>query len=233
MVRVRGLVKSFGGRVVLHQVHLDAAPGERLVIVGPNGAGKTTLLRILATLSRPTSGSAQVAGFDVVGAPDEVRRRIGFLSHQPLLYEYLSAEENLRFYGQMYDVPDLNERSKYLLQQVGLYQRRTELVRTFSRGLRQRLAIARALLGNPSVLLLDEPYTGLDQQAEEALDALLCAEDSRTVLLTTHSLEQGLRLGTSIVMLIQGHVVYQMGQTDWDPERFCLEYRRRALGRCA
>ena len=181
MIQVRGLVKSFGSKVALDGVDLDVAEGEFLTLVGPNGAGKTTLLRILATLTRPTEGSVRVAGYDLAREGAEIRRRVGLASHQTLLYDDLSAEENLRFYGRMYDVTDLEERITALLQRVGLEHRRHDPVRTFSRGMQQRLSIARALLHDPAILLLDEPYTGLDQQAMEVLREVLapplCAEE--------------------------------------------------------
>ena len=173
MIEVRGLVKSFGGKVALDGVDLDVAEGEFLTLVGPNGAGKTTLIRVLATLTRPTEGSVRIAGYDLVGQGTEIRRRIGLASHQTLLYDDLSAEENLRFYGRMYEVPDLEERITALLQRVGLEHRRHDLVHTFSRGMQQRLSIARALLHDPAILLLDEPYTGLDQHAAEVLKEVL------------------------------------------------------------
>jgi len=205
------------------------AEGECLALVGPNGAGKTTLLRILAALSKPSAGTVRLAGFDLADGAREIRRRVGFLSHQPLLYGDLSGEENLRFYGRMYDVAKLEERVAALLHQVGLEPRRHDLVRTYSRGMRQRLAIARALLHDPPVLLLDEPYTGLDLQAAEMLDAILreVGAGSRTVLLTTHNLEQGLRGSHRAAILVNGKVTYQMSEKDRDLDRFREEYKRQ------
>lgn len=243
MIEVHKLVKSFGGHLALQGVDLDVAEGECLALVGPNGAGKTTLLRILAALSKPSGGSVRLAGFDLADGAKEIRRRVGFLSHQPLLYGDLSGEENLRFYGHMYDVPKLEERVAAMLRQVGLEPRRHDLVRTYSRGMRQRLAIARALLHGPQVLLLDEPYTGLDLQAAEMLEAILreVGVGSRTVLLTTHNLEQGLRGSHRAAILVNGKVTYQMRRTrtgavrrtvrekDRDLDRFREEYERQAV----
>jgi heme exporter protein A len=222
MIEIRGLTKSFGSKVALQGINIDIAEGEFLTLVGPNGAGKTTLLRILATLTRPTGGSVRVAGFDLVGQGAEVRRHIGLASHQTLLYDDLSAEENLRFYGRMYEVAELEERITALLQRVGLEHRRHDLVRTFSRGMQQRLAIARALLHDPAILLLDEPYTGLDQQAAEVLREVLVAlvGRSRTVLMTTHNLERGLELCHRAAILVNGRIVYQAGQGDLDVASF-------------
>ena len=239
-IRVRGLVKSFGDHVVLRGVDLDVEKGECLALVGPNGAGKTTLLRILATLSKPTAGNVRVAGTDLEEGAIPVRRQIGFLSHEPLLYGDLSAEENLRFYGRMYDVADLTERISTMLQQVGLERFRSDLVRTFSRGMKQRLAIARALLHDPPVLLLDEPYTGLDQRAAVMLDALLhnaalrpaglhsTGLSSRAVLLTTHNLERGLGMCRRVALLVKGEIVHEMDEQDWDLDVFQKVYEQRA-----
>jgi heme exporter protein A len=228
MIEVRGLMKSFGGKVALGGVDLDVAEGEFLTLVGPNGAGKTTLIRILATLTRPTEGSVRVAGYDLARQGAEVRRYIGLASHQTLLYEDLSAEENLRFYGRMYEVAELEERITALLQRVGLEHRRHDLVRTFSRGMQQRLSIARALLHDPGILLLDEPYTGLDQYAAEVLREVLVAlvGRSRTVLMTTHNLEQGLELCHRAAILVNGRIVYQADKSQLDVASFREAYRR-------
>ncbi len=232
-VEVRGLVKSFGSKVALEGVDLDVAEGEFLTLVGPNGAGKTTLIRILATLTRPTGGSVRVAGYDLGSQGSEARRRIGLASHQTLLYGDLSAEENLRFYGRMYEVPDLEERITALLQRVDLDHRRHDLVRTFSRGMQQRLSIARALLHDPAVLLLDEPYTGLDQQAMEVLREVLVAlvGRSRTVLMTTHNLERGLELCDRAAILVNGRIVYQADKSDLDVATFREAYGRHGVSR--
>jgi heme exporter protein A len=229
-VRVRGLVKSFGDHVVLRGVDLDVEKGECLALVGPNGAGKTTLLRILATLSRSTAGEVSIAGTDLEEGAIPIRRQIGFLSHEPLLYGDLSAEENLCFYGRMYDVAGLEERISTMLQQVGLERFRSDLVRTFSRGMKQRLAIARALLHDPPVLLLDEPYTGLDRRAAVMLDVVLqnAGQSSRTILLTTHNLERGLSMCRRAALLVKGEIAHQMDDRDWDLDRFQEVYAQRA-----
>lgn len=228
MIEVRGLVKSFGSKVALGGVDLDVAEGEFLTLVGPNGAGKTTLIRILATLTKPTSGSVRIAGCDLVKQGAEVRRRIGLASHQTLLYGDLSAEENLRFYGRMYEVPELEERITALLQRVGLEHRRHDLVRTFSRGMQQRLSIARALLHDPALLLLDEPYTGLDQHAAEVLREVLLTlvGRSRTVLMTTHNLERGLEICDRAAILVNGRIAYQADKGNLDVANFRETYRR-------
>jgi len=231
MIRVRGLVKRFGPRFALRGVDLDVGEGECVALVGPNGAGKTTLLRILATLSQPTSGSVQVDGFDLSQEANAFRRRVGFLSHQPLLYEDLTGEENLRFYGRMYQVTDLESRVTVMLDRVGLMQSRHDLVRTYSRGMKQRLSIGRALLHDPPVLLLDEPYTGLDRQAARMLDQILqqVGFDSRTVLLTTHNVERGLGLVQRAALLARGQIVFEMDGSHWDPGKLQEAYDRQAV----
>ena len=173
MIELRKLTKSFGSKYALRGVNLRVMPGESLVIFGPNGAGKSTLIRILSSLSRPTSGTVHIGGLDLATHADGIRRHLGVVSHAPLLYDSLTAEENLRFFAGLYGMSKPEARITLLLSQVGLTTRRGDLVRTFSRGMVQRLAIARALLHDPQVLLLDEPDTGLDPQAAEMLHDLL------------------------------------------------------------
>jgi heme exporter protein A len=210
MIEVRDLVKSFGPRTALAGVDLSVNAGEFVTLMGPNGAGKTTFLRILATLTRPTSGTLRIAGLDPAQAGDEVRRCIGFLSHRTLLYDDLTAGQNLDFYARMYDLDDGQARIDDLLGQVGLAARRHDMVRTLSRGMQQRLSVARAVLHRPQVLLLDEPYTGLDPSAAQVLTDLLTelAGEGCTVLLTTHNLERGLAVGQRVVVLSRGRIVY-------------------------
>jgi heme exporter protein A len=214
----------------LRGLDLDVSQGECLALVGPNGAGKTTLLRILAALSKPTAGSVHVAGIDLDEGAIPVRRQIGFLSHEPLLYGDLTAEENLLFYGQMYDVADLKERISFMLRQVDLERSRHGLVRTFSRGMKQRLSIARALLHDPPVLLLDEPYTGLDRRSAAMLDRVLqeAGGSSRTVLLTTHNLERGLGSSRRVALLLNGGIAYEMDERNWNLDGFQEVYEQRA-----
>ncbi|RME07606.1 MAG: ABC transporter ATP-binding protein, partial [Anaerolineae bacterium] len=157
MIRVRKLVKRFGPKTVLRGLDFDVSAGEFVALLGPNGAGKTTFLRILASLSRPVFGEVWVAGHRLPEQAAAVRRRLGVVSHQPLLYGDLTAAENLRFYGRMYAIPNLEQRVHEVLEMVGLAPRRNDLVRTFSRGMQQRLAIGRAVLHDPDVMLFDEP----------------------------------------------------------------------------
>lgn len=227
MIEVCELTKSFGPRAALAGVSFVVAAGESVAVVGPNGAGKTTLLRILATLTRPTSGTVYVAGLTLARSGGQARRQIGFLSHHTLLYGDLTAEQNLRFYVRMYDLVDGSARIEELLERVGLIERRHDLVRTFSRGMQQRLAVARAVLHRPQVLLLDEPYTGLDPDAAQVLTDLLAelAGEGRTVLWTTHNLEQGLASGGRMIVLVRGRIVYDEPRHAIDPATFSKLYR--------
>ncbi len=173
MIETRNLIKAFGSKYALRGVDLRVMPGESVVLFGPNGAGKTTLVRILASLSRPSGGTVRIGGLDLSSHADGIRRYLGVVSHAPLLYDSLTAEENLRFFAGLYGLAHPEKRIAEMLERVGLYARRGDLVRTYSRGMVQRLAIARALLHDPEVLLLDEPDTGLDPQAAEMLHDLL------------------------------------------------------------
>ena len=206
MIHVHKLVKRFGTKTVLRGVEFHAEKGEFVALIGPNGAGKTTFLRILATLSRPSMGTIRVAGFSLPNEAASVRRMLGVVSHQPLLYGDLTAEENLRFYGRMYGIDSLEARIRDALEMVGLYPRRRDLVRAYSRGMQQRLAIGRAILHAPEVILFDEPYTGLDQDASAMLDEALraVAAQGRTIVLTSHDLARAESLATRFDVLSRG-----------------------------
>ena len=206
MITVKKLVKRFGLKTVLRGLDFEVQPGEFVALLGPNGAGKTTFLRILASLSRPSLGNVTVAGYQLPNEAAAVRARLGVVSHLPLLYGDLTAEENLRFYGRMYNISDLEPRITEVLEMVGLENRRRDLVRTFSRGMQQRLAIGRAVLHNPDVMLFDEPYTGLDQDASSMLDEVLktVAAKGRTVVMTSHDLVRAEDLATRFDILSRG-----------------------------
>ena len=206
MITVKKLVKRFGLKTVLRGLDFEVQPGEFVALLGPNGAGKTTFLRILASLSRPSLGEVHVAGFRLPNEAANVRARLGVVSHLPLLYGDLTADENLRFYARMYNIENLEPRVTEVLEMVGLENRRRDLVRTFSRGMQQRLAIGRAVLHDPEVMLFDEPYTGLDQDASSMLDEVLktVAAKGRTVVMTSHDLARAEDLATRFDILSRG-----------------------------
>ena len=208
MIFVHKLYKRFGPKTVLRELEFEAAEGEFVAVLGPNGAGKTTFLRILASLSRASLGEVRIAGFSLPHQAAAVRRRLGVVSHMPLLYGDLTAEENLRFYGRMYAVEKVEARISAVLDLVGLASRRRDLVRTFSRGMQQRLAIGRAVIHDPQVLLLDEPYTGLDQDASEMLDGVLrqVTGRGRTVVMTSHDLLRAADLAGRFDVLSHGAI---------------------------
>ncbi len=223
---VEGLTRIFGPRKALDGVSFDLPQGAFLSIFGPNGAGKTTLLRTLTTLQNPSSGTAKVLGLDVVKEAVELRSRIGLISHNSLLYPDLSAEENLLFFAEMYGVPDPAARVRDLLESVELLHRRFDLVRTFSRGMLQRLSIARALLHRPDVLFLDEPYSGLDPHAMDILDHLIAQVRSQhTFVMVSHDLVKGLELCSHALILAKGKVVRFEEKRFIDDETFAAEYR--------
>jgi len=180
-VRVRDLWVRFGDVPALRGLTFEVGQAERLAILGPNGAGKTTLLRALAGLLRPGRGQLLVAGLDPSRQARTVRARLGVLSHQTYLYGEFTAAENLRLYGRLYGLANPDERIGELLERVGLYGRRNDRVDTLSRGLQQRLAVARAILHRPAILLLDEPDTGLDLPAYQLLESLIVLVDGRLV----------------------------------------------------
>lgn len=216
MIEVFKLVKRFGLKAVLRGLDFHVEPGEFVALLGPNGAGKTTFLRILASLSRPSLGEVRIAGYRLPDQASAVRRRLGVVSHLPLLYGDLTAEENLRFYGRMYAVPGLDERIDEVLEMVGLVQRRRDLTRTFSRGMQQRLAIGRAVLHDPEVMLFDEPHTGLDQEASEMLDGVLreVAARGRTVVMTSHDLARVGDLASRFDVLSHGVIAASTAASD-------------------
>ena len=225
-IETKKLTKVFGDRKALDKVSIEVPEGAFLSIFGPNGAGKTTLVRTLATLSRATSGTALVAGFDAKEEPDKVREHIGLISHNPMLYPDLTAMENLMFTAQLYGVVNAEERVRELLRAVELDHSRFDVVRTFSRGMTQRLSIARALMNDPDVVFLDEPYAGLDPHAVEIFDGLIeQLRDGRTFIMVSHDLQKGFDVCTHALVLARGRVVSYAPKEDIDFEQFRQLYR--------
>jgi len=210
-VAARGLQRRYGAVLALRGLDLTLLRGEFLTIFGPNGAGKTTLLKILASLMKPTQGSLRMFGLDPSLHPDPVKRRMGFIAHSGFLYGGLTARDNLLFYARMYDLPSAARRAEAMLEEVMLLDRADDAVRTFSRGMQQRLCIARALLHDPELVLLDEPYTGLDQHASRMLRGILehVRGRGRSVIMVTHHLEEGLGLSSRVAIMTRGRMVWE------------------------
>ncbi len=211
LIAVRKVRKRFGNKSVLKGVDLTIGSGQVMALLGANGAGKTTLMRLVAGLSKPDQGDVLLGGADFTNAGSELRRYVGYVGHAPLLYDALSAWENLLFFADLYDMQRPEARIEALLREVNLWSRRRDLVRTYSRGMIQRLTIARAILHDPPVLLLDEPDTGLDQTSIGMLHRLIrrLGAKSRAILLSTHSLDQALAWSDTIGILAGGRIVYQ------------------------
>jgi heme exporter protein A len=225
-LEVRDLTRAFGVRKALDGVTFDLPVGAFLSIFGPNGAGKTTLLKVLTTLLTPTGGSARVLGCDVVADAVDLRNRIGLISHNPLLYPDLTAEENLLFFAEMYGIESPAARVDELLTAVELDHRRLDLARTFSRGMLQRLSIARALLHRPDVIFLDEPYSGLDPHAVDIFDGLMAQiRGKHTFVMVSHDLDKGLELCSHALILSRGRVVMFEQREAIDEGAFRQTYR--------
>ncbi|HVN53348.1 MAG TPA: heme ABC exporter ATP-binding protein CcmA [Anaerolineaceae bacterium] len=230
IVEVRRLFKRFGPKTVLRSLDFQVEQGEFVALLGPNGAGKTTFLRILASLTRQSLGEVRIAGYRLPDQAASVRRRLGVVSHLPLLYGDLTAEENLAFYARMYALPDMDRRMAEVLELVGLAARRRDLVRTFSRGMQQRLAIGRAVLHDPEVMLFDEPHTGLDQEASSMLDQVLrqVAARGRTVVMTSHDLARVTELASRFDVLSKGQIQASIRREEIARDGL-LAYYRQAL----
>ncbi len=225
IIEARNLGKKFGNNVAVNNVSLTIARGESFALLGPNGAGKTTLVKILSTLIKPTSGTVKIAGRDIKEEAEEIKKLIGVVSHNSFLYEELTARENLEFYAELYGAP--HSHIEELLRKFNLQARSEDFVATFSRGMKQRLAIARALLHEPKILLLDEPSTGLDLRSKaEFYDMMRNLHSSgATIVLTTHLLEEATLLCGRAVLLARGCVAgkYDLQRESGVVERALLE----------
>lgn len=217
VIETEDLTKRFGGNIAVKDVNLSVSQGEAFALLGPNGAGKTTLIRILSTLIRPSSGKARIMGFDVSSEAEDVKRRIGVVSHNPCLYEKLTPRENLAFYAGLYDVSlDVDA----ILRRMGLLEVAETYVENLSRGMKQRLAIARAIIHDPPVLLLDEPSVGLDVESRKSFHEMIRDLSSRgaTVLLTTHFLEEAALLCVRGAIMNRGRIVAEVSFDDGTEE---------------
>jgi heme exporter protein A len=217
LISAASIVRRFGSVAALSGVDLEVAAGEAVLLLGANGAGKTTLLRVLAGLSRPNRGTVRIGGHDLL-ASAEARRQVGFVSHSALLYEDLTPRENLRFTASLHGLDDCASRVSRALEVAGLSHRADRPVRGFSRGMMQRLALARATLHEPEVLLLDEPFTGLDAEASRLLVARVAADRSagRAIVAVTHDPEELWQVANRVVLLERGKVIFDGPRPD-DP----------------
>ena len=208
-IEARGLVKKFGYKTALRNVDIVLAEGDSLALFGPNGAGKSTLIQVLCSLLQPTSGSVRIAGYDARRDREALHQIIGLIGHQTFLYPDLTAYENLKFYGAMYGVTQLNDRITEVLDLVGLSGYRNDTVQNFSRGMQQRLSIGRAIIHDPMIMFLDEPFTGLDQQGSEDFIKLISRFRNRgkTVIMASHHLHLGIELCDRAAILKSGKIV--------------------------
>lgn len=227
-IEVKGLSKAFGRTRVLCGLDLEVPWGQVLAVLGPNGSGKTTLIKVLATLTRPDAGLVRIGGLDVRRWGERVRRLIGVVTHDTLLYDDLTAYENLKFYCRMFGLDRVDERITSATERMGMSARLHQRVGTLSHGMRKRFSIARALLHDPLVLLMDEPESGLDQEALSRLEAVIADRTSprRAVLLTTHNLERGLALGNRVAILARGRVAHEESLSGAGPAAIRETYRR-------
>jgi len=220
---LEGLARHFGEREALGDVSLSLGEGQTLVVFGPNGAGKSTLLRVLATLLRPHAGQVRVLGSELPQEAWAVRGRIGLLGHEPLLYRQLSARENLRFHARLHGVGET--RVEELLEAVAMTERSSEPVRTLSRGMLQRVAVARAVLHDPELLLLDEPYANLDPAAVELVRPLIGATSGHTRVICSHDPSGGLAEADVVLGLRAGRVALVAAAHDVQPDAIAELYR--------
>ncbi|NLN28899.1 MAG: ABC transporter ATP-binding protein [Firmicutes bacterium] len=222
MIEIEGLTKSFGSHIAVKDVSFDVRPGEVVGLLGPNGAGKTTTLRMLSTTLRPTSGTARIAGYDVVREPDKVRASIGVLPTDPGLYGRLTAEENLRFFGRLAGLSgaELERRIDRLLKWLGMDEHRKRRTEGFSKGMRQKIALARSILHEPPVLILDEPTAGLDVSAARTIIDFIQESKAagRTVLFSSHYLVEAERVCDRIAIIADGRI-----RATGTPEEICRE----------
>ena len=221
-IEAQGLVKTYGNFDVLRGIDLYVNKGEFITLFGPNGAGKTTLIKILSTLTEPTSGKLTISGHNARKDVQRIRSIIGVISHDPYVYENLTALENIKFFADLYGLSDIDDRSISVMHQVGLETRSHDLVRTFSRGMKQRLAVARAIIHEPEILLLDEPYTGLDQHGAQLFGDMLSEikGQNRTILMTTHSIDEGLGFSDRVGILAKGRIIYESPANQLNAKNF-------------
>ena len=228
-LRTSQLTKDFGHRTIVKNATFSVPPGEVITIFGPNGAGKTTLIKMLATLLKPTSGELEIEGTDAIENYADVRRRLGVVIHEMLAYPAFSAYENLKFFGKMYGVKPLEPRCMTLLTEVGLQRFVHEPLHIFSRGMTQRFMVARALLHDPSVLLLDEPFSGLDTSAQQFVLGRIAQEkqNGKGIVITTHNTALGYLVGTRFFFMINGELEAVARESEITEEALLHQYEEK------
>lgn len=226
LISLKQAVKRYGYMQALKKVDLDIYSGTSVTIFGPNGAGKSTLLKVLSMQSRLSSGELLYNGTPYKKISDDFRHKFGVISHQLYLYSGLSAYENLKFYGSLYGIANPEKKGEELLKQLGLYKRKDDLLRTFSRGMLQRVSIARALIHNPEIIFLDEPYTGLDSYASQKLSTIIKQqiEENKTVIMVTHDIETGFFQADNLLIMDKGKIVYNKQKSSISIDDFRKEY---------
>jgi heme exporter protein A len=227
VVEAQSVVRVFGARRAVDGVSLAVHAGECFALFGPNGAGKTTLLRVLGGLLKPTSGTARISGERVPGSP-EIRRRIGVISHRTLLYDALTARENVEFFARLHGVPDAREATTRSFERMKIADYTDTPVRSLSRGMKQRVSIARATVHNPTVVLADEPFAGLDVTGAAALSALLAElrKSGAALVLVTHNIDEGLSLATHATIMHRGKLLSTHDAASIRPSEFNVHYRQ-------
>ena len=228
-IHTQGLMKRYGNRPVLRNIDLDLPWGEVLSLFGPNGAGKTTMIRLLAGLTRATTGSIRIGGIDLERNGVDVRRMLGVVTHQTFLYDELTARENLLFYARMYALTNINERIEKVSATLGSTSYLDTRVRTLSNGMQKRVSLARAVLHRPRLLILDEPEAGLDQEGLELVEALLATHkaDGGSAIVTTHNVERGLGIADRVIILSSGRISYDEDASSLEANSFREAYKER------
>jgi len=232
LVEFKNVTKKYGHIHAMRDVSLSINKGEFITIFGPNGAGKSTFLKLLCTMTSPSKGDISYEGIPLKKLADDFRSRFGVISHQPFLYSELSAMENLRFYAKLYGVENIEERIKVLMDKVELYKRRNDRVRGYSRGMLQRLSITRALLHDPDIVVLDEPYTGLDSHASAILTNILMElfGEEKTILMVTHNMKQGYDAASRLAIIKGGKLVFDRPKNEISVDDFEKEYTAAVSG---
>ena len=226
IINVKSVSKAFDTRNVLSDIAIDIAKGQAVLLCGINGAGKTTLLRIIAGLLQPDIGSVELCGYNIRKEPEKAKSQFGMISHKSMVYPELTVLENLSFFATLYGVKDSDAYITKLLQDVGLFSYRYDTAGILSRGLLQRLAIARALIHRPALLLADEPFTGLDAKACHHLITVLneFTNNGGTIVMTTHDIDIGLQCCNRVVVLDKSNLIFDAGTSDIDTAKFLKDY---------